>query len=477
MTMEADKNIDFSSWYNEIIEKVDIIDKRYPVQGMPVYKDWGYRTVRYCIRILEDYLENSGHKPMLFPVLISEESFKKEKDHLEGLAGEVFWITKAGENKLDRKLLMRPTSETAMYPMFNLWIRTHADLPLKIHQSVSVYRYETKHTRPLFRGREFLWNEAHTAHVDRKDAENQVMAALEIYNKLFREHLALKYLILKRPDYDKFPGADYSIAFDAWNPNGRVNQIGTIHNLGKNFSKPFDINYVDEEGNKKKLIQTCYGIGFSRVLAALICQAGDNDGLILIPEIAPIQVVIVPIFYEKNNQVIEKCREIKKKLENQNIRVHIDDREKIRPGAKYYHWEERGVPFRIEIGPRDIKNKAVMLVDRITKKKEKISQDKIYDTLKDKFRWFREEIKKINKQEMEKNIVDVKDKSEIEDVVANGMIARACWCGIYECAEVVECKYKAEIRGSRFDKIEEAKDKCIICGKKSKEVVYIAKAY
>ena len=476
MTLDTKKEEDFSEWFNELIEKVDILDKRYPIQGMPVYKEWGFKIARTCTRMLEELLETTNHRPMLFPVLISEDSFQKEKDHLEGLAGEVFWISNAGVNTLERRMLLRPTSETAMYPLFSLWIRTHADLPLKIHQSVTVYRYETKHTRPLFRGREFLWNEAHTAHATDSDAEHQVKEATKIYTELFKEKLGIEFLLLQRPDYDKFPGADYSLAFDAFTPNGRVNQVGTIHNLGKNFSIPFDIKYIDENGTANNVIQTCYGVGISRTLAAIISQFADNEGLILPPEVAPIQIVIVPIFYEENTTILERCKKIAETLKS-SYRITIDDRAKIRPGAKYYHWEERGVPFRIEIGPKDIEKNQVTLVDRISKKKIHVAVVNLEKELKTQFSVFLENLKEKTKKTFKNHILDVKSIDELKDAIINQFVARACWCEKESCAERIEVDCKAEIRGHTFLEQEIPDKKCLVCQCDAKKVVYIAKAY
>jgi len=216
-----DKNTDkstnkwdnFSEWYDKVLLEAEVVDDRYPVKGFSVYRGWGYSVVKRIYQMLEEKLEATDHQPMQFPVVIPEDIFQKEEDHIEGFSAEVFWITHAGENELDRRLLLRPTSETAIYPMFKIWIRSHADLPLRMHQTCNVYRYETKATRPLFRGREFLWNEAHTAHVDFEDAERQVKVAVEVYRSIY-DALGLSYLILRRPDFDKFAGAVYSLAFD-----------------------------------------------------------------------------------------------------------------------------------------------------------------------------------------------------------------------------------------------------------------------
>lgn len=301
--MEKDEN--FSDWFDKVLLEANVLDGRYPVKGFTVYRGWGFQIVRAISRMLEERLEENGHEPMLFPVVIPEETFEKEAEHIKGFASEVFWITKGGDTELPRKLLLRPTSETAIYPLFKIWIRSHADLPLKMHQTCTIYRYETKATRHLFRAREFLWNEAHTAHATLEEADKQVLEGAEIYEEMYRR-LCLSYLLLRRPDFDKFPGAVYSIAFDAWNPDGKANQIGTVHNLGDKFAKSFEITYEDDDGKQKHVYQTCYGFGIGRVLAAIIAQHGDDHGLVLPPEVAPIQVVIVPIPYKGYEESLKK---------------------------------------------------------------------------------------------------------------------------------------------------------------------------
>ena len=248
--------------------------------------------------------------------------FGKEAEHIKGFSGEVFVISGMGEKSAERKLIIRPTSETIIYPMFKLWIRSHADLPLKIHQSVNVYRYETKATRALYRIREIPWNEAHTVHETLREAENQVREAIEIYEKVLKM-LGISYLILKRPDFDKFAGAVYSIAFDAWNPDGKVNQVATVHNLGRNFSKAFEIEFEKRDGSRGLAYQTCYGFGYSRVLAAIIAQHGDDRGLVLPPIVSPIQVVIIPIpFKGQEEEIMGYASKIKEVLEKLSL-IHI----------------------------------------------------------------------------------------------------------------------------------------------------------
>jgi prolyl-tRNA synthetase len=466
----------FSKWFDDILFSADIVDNRYPIKGFAVYKAWGTKIVRRITRMLEAQLDATGHDPMLFPVAISEEAFKKEAEHIKGFSTEVFWITRAGKRKLQRKMLLRPTSETAMYPMFAHWIRSHADLPIRTYQTVCVYRYETKATRPLLRMREFLWNEAHTVHENWESAENQVKEALRIYDAVFKQ-LGLSYYILKRPDFDKFAGAVYSIAFDAWNPDGRVNQIGTVHNLGENFAEAFQVTYEDMEGVHKNVSQTCYGLGVSRALAAVISQHGDDRGLALPPEIAPIQVVVVPIPYRKLEGNVEKyARQVYEKIRDAGLRVCLDDGDKT-PGEKYYFWEMLGVPVRVEVGPRDLKEKHVTILGRDTLERSTVAFDEVVLAIKRTFESLMENLQNRSCSTLEEMTSDVKDMDSLVKAIANRKIARACWCEDIACADTIKERSGGEIRGHRIDIEEAPTSPCIVCGRKATRVIYAAKAY
>jgi len=466
----------FSRWFDEIILNAEILDNRYPIKGFAVYKGWGARIVRKIIEMLESKLEETGHTPMLFPVTISEDSFKKEAEHIKGFTAEVFWITHAGDRKLKKRMLLRPTSETAMYPMFAQWIRSHADLPLKVFQSVCVYRYETKATRPLFRMREFLWNEAHTAHKDWEEAEEQIREAVEIYDEVFKS-LGLSYYILKRPDFDKFAGAAYSIAFDAWNPDGRVNQIGTVHNLGENFSKAFNITYEDIGGRQRYVVQTCYGFGASRVLAAVIAQHGDDHGLVLPPEIAPIQIVVVPIPYKGLEVEIENyAKKVFEMLREAGLRVHIDETDKT-PGEKYYYWEMFGVPVRVEVGPKDMKEKKVTICERVNLERISVNFEGAVQAVQEIFEKIMRDLKKRSLSTFTEMTTNAFDIESLRKTIEARRIARVCWCGGIECAEKIRDESGGEIRGHRIDVEEKPESPCIICGRKAEKVVYVARAY
>ncbi|HIP75306.1 MAG TPA: proline--tRNA ligase, partial [Thermococcus paralvinellae] len=270
----------FSEWYNELIETAGIQDRRYPVKGMNIWLAYGLRIMKNIERFIHEEMERTGHQEVLFPALIPETEFKKEAEHIAGFEGEVFWITHAGHEPLDVRLILRPTSETAMYSMFALWIRSHADLPFKIYQIVNVYRYETKHTRPLIRVREISrFFEAHTAHDSFEDAERQIKEDLEIFDNLAKK-LALPYIVSKRPEWDKFPGAYYSLGAEVIMPDGRTLQIGTMHNYRQNFARAYNIMYEKEDGTHDYVHQTTYGMS-ERLLAAVIAIHGDDRGMVL----------------------------------------------------------------------------------------------------------------------------------------------------------------------------------------------------
>ncbi|VVB65358.1 Proline--tRNA ligase [Candidatus Gugararchaeum adminiculabundum] len=462
----------FSDWYNEVIYSAGIVDIRYPVKGMPIYTSWGFGAIRKSFAILEELLEQTGHGQMLFPLLVPEDLFGAEGEHIKGFGGEVLWVTQGGNETLERKLAVRPTSETIMYPMFAQWIRAHTDFPLKVHQTVTIYRHETKATKPLVRGREVYWNEAHSAFRNEKEAEESIREGLQIYSEFYAT-LALPFTALVRPDYDKFPGAKYSIAFDILMPDGKVLQAATIHNLADNFAKVYSIQYDDEKGEKHYAHQTTFGLSM-RCLAAAIGVHGDDKGLILPPAISPIQAIIIPIpgKEEKESAAVDaKAKEVKAKLEGAGIRVHLDCSEK-RPGEKYYHWEMKGVPLRIEIGPRDIANKKVMLALR-TGGKKPIDESKLVEATRDAFAEILKTLEEKAKKELEGKISKAKS---MDDLKKGTGIFTAGWCENQKCADEVKTETGGvEVRGFLFDKKKE-KAKCVKCGKDG-TLAYWAKAY
>jgi len=474
---QTEKFDNFSEWYDKVLLEAEVVDDRYPVKGFSVYRGWGYSVVKRIYQMLEEKLEATDHQPMQFPVVIPEDIFQKEEDHIEGFSAEVFWITHAGENELDRRLLLRPTSETAIYPMFKIWIRSHADLPLRMHQTCNVYRYETKATRPLFRGREFLWNEAHTAHVDFEDAERQVKVAVEVYRSIY-DALGLSYLILRRPDFDKFAGAVYSLAFDTWNPDGKVNQIGTVHQLGENFAKAFDLTYEDDDGNQTHASTTCYGMGMGRTLAATIAHHGDDNGLVLPPIVAPKQVIIIPIpFKGKEDLVSQYSNQVKAILSEAGFRVALDDGDRLRPGEKYYKWEMFGVPIRAELGPREANARAVTLVRRDTKEKKKVQLDTLVEEVTAMAAEIQANIAARSRERLESELADASSFEELKSRMDERRIVRVNWCGDPSCAFQIKDQVAGEVRGTLWERHEEPTGDCLVCGDGGKYIAYVSRTY
>jgi prolyl-tRNA synthetase len=410
--------------------------------------------------------------------LIPEANLKKEAEHVEGFTPEVFWVTQAGCNILEEKYALRPTSETAIYPMYSIWIRGYSDLPLKIYQRAQVWRYETKATRPLLRSREFYWLEGHDCFSTKEEAEAQVLEDIDTTEKVMHQKLGIPFLPLRRPIWDMFPGAIYTIGSDTFTPDGRVVQQPSTHLLSQEFAKTFDIKFRDKDGKEKYVWQTCYGPAVSRILASLVATHGDNKGLVLPFMVSPIQLVIVPI-YNKDNQekIMAECSKILESIKNTGIRAKLDDKD-VSPGNKFYFWEMKGVPLRLEIGENEIKSKEYTLFLRDENKKIKIKQ---LSDLKKQGESLDKRLKEKADQFLEKTIVDCKTKKEIEDTMKNKKIARAEFCSIDKegvpCAEVIEKEIGAFVRGIRWDKKEKPSGKCVICGKKANEVVYIAKSY
>ena len=475
--LRAKKEKGFSEWYSEVLDKAEITDLRYDVKGFVVIRPWGAMILENMYRIYEEAIQKKGHQPTFFPIVIPEKNFKKESTHVKGFAPAVFWLEKIrGEDRL----ALRPTSETAFYQMYSLWIRSHRDLPLKLYQRANVYRYETKATRPLIRTREFYWIETHDAFATKEEAEKQVLEDIKTTEEVMHQKFGIPFLAMKRPEWDKFAGAVYTIGSDVLMPDGKFIQQPSTHLFGQTFSKAFDIKFKDDEGKEKYVWQTSYGPAISRILASVISTHGDDNGLVIPFCISPIQTVIIPIFNKKNmNKILKECEKIMKILESLNIRTKIDLSEK-RPGEKYYEWEIKGIPFRLEIGEKEIKNKKLTLFIRDIMKKEEVSLDNL-----SKFKEFGEKfdtrIKNKADKFMKDKIIKCKTKEEIKKTILNKKVAKVNFCSIEKegekCAEYVEKKIGAEIRGVLADEKEKPAGNCIICNKNAKEVVYIGKSY
>jgi len=472
-----DKQKQFLQWYSAVIDYANIVDNRSPVKGANVIMPYGYSIWESIERKLDEELKRTGHKNAYFPLFIPEDYLQREAEHFEGFIPEVAWVTHAGDKPLDRKLALRPTSETIMYEMFHLWIRSHGDLPLKINQFCNIIRFDTKETKPLLRDREFLWSEGHTCHATAEEAVAQVRESMDIYESVYRL-ACMSFLILRRPKHDTFAGAVYSIAYDCPLPDGRTLQIGTTHNLGQGFSKAFDITFQDKDKQNKNVHQTCYGLS-TRLIAAIVGMHGDEKGLIIPPFIAPTQIIIIPIYKkEQKDKVLAEADKIKRALSKAGLKVDIDQREGYTPGWKFNEWEVRGIPIRLEIGPKDIEKEQVVFVRRDTGEKSFIPVKDAAKQAKGILKEIHKFLQKRADKLLKDNISQPKDYSELLEIQNTKRgFCRANWCGNKVCAEKVKDETGADIRGTREDIKEEIFGKCIVCGDEAKEVVYIAPAY
>lgn len=470
------KSENFSEWYTQVVIKAGLADYG-PVQGTIAFKEYSFQIWEIIQGIFNEMIKKTGHKNVYFPSLIPESLLRKEEEHFKGFVPEVFWVTQAGDRKLGERLAIRPTSETIIYYFYSKWIRSWRNLPVLLNQWCNVARAEIKSTKPFIRTSEFLWQEGHTAHATKEEADKEVMMILKFYQELIENYLAIPVIVGKKSEREKFAGALYTTTLEALMPDGKALQIATSHNLGQNFSKAFDIKFVDKDGKEKYVWQTCWGIS-TRLIGAVVMVHGDDKGLILPPKIAPYQVVIIPIYYKKKEKkvVLAKGKEVLQKLEKNGIRVVIDEREEYTPGWKFNEWELRGVPLRIEIGPKDIKEKQVVVARRDNFQKlavkEKELEEKIFELLED----IQKNLFKKAKAFLKKKIAVVKDYEEFKKALKEGKFIKACWCGSSDCEDKIKLETGATIRVIPFRR-EKLFSNCIYCGKEAKEVAYFAKAY
>ncbi len=481
--MQTSKS-NFSDWYNEIIKEAELCDLRYNLKGFIVFRPWAVITMKKMYSMYEKELERRGHLPALFPSLIPEEYILKESEHVEGFVPEVLWVTHAGSEKLEGKYAMRPTSETAMYPMYAFWINGLKDLPLKIYQSCQVWRHETKATKPFIRSREFYWIEAHDAFATEQEAMNQVREDMEITEKVMHQQFGIPFLFFKRPQWDKFAGAVNTFAADTILPDGRALQLPSTHILGQNFSKAFDIKYTDKNGENQYVWQTCYGPCISRIYAALIATHGDEKGLVLPFDLAPIKIVIIPIYKGENKRKVEgECEKIKKLLAEGGFLAKFDNSENT-PGYKFNLYEMKGIPIRIEIGERDIAENSCIVVRRDTKEKIKVKINQLVKKIEELSVLITKTLIKRADEEFKTKVNTASSIEELNKVLdKNGGFVRVPFCTDEKegkaCADKIKEKCKANIRGSLFSSKETVneKEKCIACGKKATIYLYAARQY
>lgn len=477
MGITVKKSENFPEWYTQVVLKSGLADYA-PIKGCMIFREHSYAIWEKIQEIFNKKIKEKGHKNVYFPMFIPESFLKKEAEHFEGFVPEVAWVTTGGNSKLEERLAVRPTSETIMYATYAKWIRSWRDLPIKLNQWCNIVRWETSATKLFLRTREFLWQEGHTAHATEEEADTEVIEILNIYRDLMENYLAIPVLVGKKTENEKFAGALYTTALEALMPDGKVLQMGTSHNLGQNFAKVFDIKFIGEDEEEHYVWQTSWGIS-TRMIGGLVMVHGDDKGLVLPPKITPVQAVIIPIPYKNvdTESIMRKANENFEKLQKNGILVVLDDRAEYTPGWKFNEWELKGVPIRIEIGPRDVKEKQVTLARRDTIERLVVKEEKIVDTVTKLLEEIQNNLFNKAKKFLEDHTTTVKTYDEFKEALKKkGGFIRACWCSSPTCEEKIKEETGATIRLLPSEK-EKLFSNCVCCGGEGKEVVYFGRAY
>ena len=491
---------DFNSWYPSIVEISDLVDKRYPIKGMDVWKPYGLSAMRLIDGLARSQMDKTNHQEYSFPLLVPEDLLDKENklvsmlkaardagvdpsemrmdEEIPGFKKEVYWVTHGGENELEIPMFLRPTSETPMYTMFSLWIRSHADLPLKTFQIVNTFRYETKQTRSFIRVREIHFFEAHTVHADLEGADRQITEDASMVSEIMHD-LCLPSIVSRRPVWDTFPGAWYSKAADVVMPNGRTLQVATYHHYRDQWADAFNLNYENAEGKTKLCHQTTFGMS-ERLLGAVVGMHGDDRGLVMPPSVAPFQVVMMPIGAHADPEVTTVVDSVSASLTNAGFRIKVDNRD-VRPGVKHYDWEIKGVPIRIEIGPRDIKDGKCIVSTR-TGEKFDSPLDGIESTVLSTLGKISDELRN-RAGELLSNLIrplpellEKDGKIELKEGIEDGVVYEFPFDGNDSDAEILEKMTGLTLLGECDVPYEEERS-CAISGKKTTKRQHIARMY
>jgi prolyl-tRNA synthetase len=437
-----DKRTAFMDWYLAVVDGANLTDKRYPVKGMNVWTTYGFRARRNLDAVLIREIEATGSEAVEFPTLIPATEFAKEKEHIKGFDAQVYWVTKGGLSELDVHLVLRPTSETAMYPIFALWVRSHRDLPLNVYQIVNTFRYETKTTRPFLRVREIHFFEEHTCQANEAHATARVESNLGAFRKM-AEAFALPYLPIRRPEWDKFPGAFYTVALDIPVGEARTLQIGSIHHYRENFSRPYGIQYETADGGQQFVHQTTFGLS-ERLLGAILAVHGDQKGAVFPSAIAPYQVVVIPIpGTDSGDGPLRAATEIAERLRRHGVRVHLDGGDE-RPGAKYYRWEMAGAPLRLEVGRREAESRSATAVDRLGRK-SKVSFDQLEHEVGERLAAFDRALLERARAAFAASFSVARTVDELAGSTSVRVIS---WCGREECGHRIETAIDGALLGT-----------------------------
>jgi len=466
---------DFSQWYNDIVKEADLADYG-PVKGTMIIKPYGYALWEHIKQSADNMFKETGHQNAYFPMFIPQHYMQKEADHVEGFAPECAVVTHGGGKELAEPLYIRPTSETIIWSAYKKWIDSYRDLPLLINQWANVVRWEMR-TRLFLRTTEFLWQEGHTAHATAEEAISEARQMIEVYRKLTEDYMAMPVYVGLKTEAEKFAGAIDTYTIEAMMGDKKALQAGTSHYLGQNFAKAFDVTFLNDQNEQEYVYATSWGVS-TRLVGGLIMTHGDDHGLILPPKIAPYQVVVIPIWKndEQKQQVMKKVDDFTHKFKELSIRYYVDDSEQKSPGWKFNEWEMKGVPIRMEIGPRDLKKDQVALARRDNGDKEFISNQKVIEMIQsllneiqqsmfDKARSFRDE-----------NTHMVNNYDDFKEVIEEGGFARAYWSGTGEMEEEIQKETKATVRCIPLDQPKE-KGTCFYTGEKAEKIAIFGKAY
>ncbi len=466
------KKENISEWYTEVIQKADIVDYS-DVSGCIIFKPYCYEIWEILKEEVDKRFKKAGIKNCYFPLFIPEKHLVKEADHVEGFAPEVAWVTHAGNSEMAERLAVRPTSETIMYPAYAKWIRSWRDLPLRLNQWNNVVRWEFKHPVPLMRSREFLWNEGHTVFATKEEAEAEGKVILGIYEEVMRDYMALYGVPGYKSEKEKFAGAEYTCSIESFLDSGKAIQGPDFHHDGQNFAKAFDITFLDKNEERQYVYQNTFAIT-TRMIGVMIMMHGDDKGLIMPPQIAPLQAVVIPIYKDDNKEtVLENARAVHESLD---IRAEIDESDEYSPGWKFNQYEMKGVPVRIEIGPKDVDACQVVVVRRDTGDKESIKQDELNKRLPVILDEIQKNLYERSRKNFDESIVETTDFDELKKAVDDKKMVLAPFCDTPECEDVIKDKAPGvTTRNSPFDAVTD--EVCVKCKKKAKRKFYFARAY
>lgn len=475
----ASKKGDFSEWYTQVVTKAELADYA-PVKGLIVLRPDGYSIWESVKASLDAKFAAAGVRNGFLPVLIPESLLAREREHFEGFDPEVYWVTHSGGAELGDRLALRPTSETLAYTLYSKWIKSWRDLPLRINFWNTALRAEIKATKPFLRTSEFLWQEGHTVHAGQAEAEAEVARMLDIYRATVEEELAIPVMAGRKTDAEKFVGAVYTDAIESMMPDGRALQMGTSHFLGRNFSRPFDVKFLDSENREQFAWQTSWGVSW-RLIGAMIMVHGDDRGLVLPPRVAPVQAVVVPIYYsgDEERAVMAEAERIMAGLEEEGVRAHLDRRPELTPGFKFHDWEMRGIPIRIEVGPRDLREGAVTVARRFGGEKARVPAGEAAAAVPGMLADAQSGMLEAARAAQRGMTRRAGSREELEATIGGGGFVLAPWCGGAECEQAVKDKTGADVRVVPFGEDGKASEgeACAVCGRPAASRPAFARGY